>query len=220
MLGENDPDSSPGPRLWLAGCAEGNVAGVHAALPDASAAELLALMAGEPPFCRPDAVPQHLDRYVALTGGRPHLGLIFELPNRDGRPKGGAPLIASGTAEGEALLARLAREGLPEGLVALGFASLEDFWAPWCAVIAGQTVVALAFAARLSDRGADVGVATAPEFRGRGYAGAAVAGWTRLPELAERALIYSCERTNAASQAVARKLGLRLIGSSLRIVRD
>lgn len=217
IAGENDPDRSPGPKMWLAGSAEGNVAGVRADVAAPVAREILALAADEPPFVGSDALPRHLDRYAALADGAARFGLVFELPK--GLTAGWeARLVASGTAAGESLLARLAQVGLPDGLRDLGFRNVDEFWAPWCAVVADGDVAALAFAARLSGRGADVGVATAPAHRGRGYAGAAVAGWTQLPELADRALIYSCERTNAASQAVARKLGLRRIGCSLRIV--
>jgi hypothetical protein len=47
---ENDPDHSPGPRLWLAGCASGNVAGLRSDVMEDLAAEIMALVVKEPPF--------------------------------------------------------------------------------------------------------------------------------------------------------------------------
>ena|SRR5437899_2035040 len=65
---ENDPDCSPGPRFWLAGCSEGNVFGVRADVPDDLAARLERLATIEPPFTHP-AMPKHLERYLSLLGG-------------------------------------------------------------------------------------------------------------------------------------------------------
>ena len=50
---ENDPDCSPGPRFWLAGCSVGNVFGVHTDLPDDLAAKLEGLATIERLFTQP-----------------------------------------------------------------------------------------------------------------------------------------------------------------------
>jgi hypothetical protein len=42
---ENDPDYSPGPRLYLAGCVSGNVAGLRSDVTDDLAAEIMSLIA-------------------------------------------------------------------------------------------------------------------------------------------------------------------------------
>jgi hypothetical protein len=63
---ENDPDRSPGPRLWLAGCALANVAAVRSDVADDVAAEITGLAAAEPAFKAVDSPPRYLDRYVDL----------------------------------------------------------------------------------------------------------------------------------------------------------
>ncbi|WP_312367172.1 GNAT family N-acetyltransferase [Ensifer sp.] len=78
-------------------------------------------------------------------------------------------------------------------------------------------VASLAFAARLADNGAELGLVTTKAFRGQGFAAAATAGWTRLPTLRSRTLFYSTDRDNISSQRVAERLGLHLRGASLRI---
>jgi hypothetical protein len=83
---ENDPDHSPGPRLYLAGCASGNVAGVRSDVTDDLAAEIMSLVTLERPFFTRDGCPQYFDRYIELlsregTVRKQSLGVIYELPN-------------------------------------------------------------------------------------------------------------------------------------------
>ncbi len=218
---ENDPDHSLGPRLYLAGCASGNVAGLRSDVTDDLAAEIMALVALEPPFGARDGRPQYLDHYIDLLSRegavrKQSLGVIYELPNElEYAP--GAPLIDSESDEGERLHASLSVNGMPTGLLDMGFLDVSHFWAPWCVALHDGQVASVAFAARLSEAGAEIGVATAAAFRGRGYAAAAVAGWSRLQSLKSRALFYSTDQTNGSSQQVAARLGLRFMGTSLRI---
>lgn len=248
---ENDPDRSPGPAFWLAGCAEGNIAGVRFDVPEEIAARILDLAATEPPFFTRDGFPKHLDRYADLlstaplrsrlgigaesrlgigarsrlgTGVRSRLGsatpdrdgcfrqigLTYELPHDLKHDRGGVVLIDSQSHEAR-------RFGVPAGLLEMGFRDASDFWEPWCAVLEGGQIASIAFAARLSETGAELGVATVPALRGRGYAKLAIAGWSRLQSLRPRALFYSTDRTNSTSLRVASGLGLRFTGASLRL---
>ena len=50
ILRENDPDRSPGPRVFFAGCPEGNLVHVRADVTEAAAAEVIGLFAAEPPW--------------------------------------------------------------------------------------------------------------------------------------------------------------------------
>ncbi|EIM7189213.1 kasugamycin N-acetyltransferase AAC(2')-IIa [Escherichia coli] len=218
---ENDPDCSPGPRFWLAGCSEGNVFGVRADVPDDIALKLEELVSVEPPFT-PPAVPKHLERYLSLLGSdgpvTHDLGLIYELPHEQQYPSK-ARLIGSGSEEGESLMQSWAEDRVPEALFELGFREVADFWTPWCAAVVDGEVASIAFAARLADAGAELGLVTAKAFRGQGFAAAATAGWSRLSALRSRTLFYSTDRDNISSQRVAARLGLRLRGASLRISR-
>jgi ribosomal protein S18 acetylase RimI-like enzyme len=219
LLGVNSPEGLEPPRFVLAGCAAGNLASVSAGLDEATAAELLGLAAEEPPFWPPGAAPLHLGRYLAILGAaEAEIELDHEmapgLPPRDVE----ATLVASETAEGEALLESLRRGGMPAGLFDMGFVDTDEFWAPWCAMLVSGEIVSIAFAARLSQAGSAVGVATAPAFRRRGLAAAAVAAWTRLPALQGRRLFYSTRLSNRASREVVARLGLTAFGLTLSVL--
>jgi hypothetical protein len=218
---ENDPDHSPGPRLWLAGCPSRNVAGDRSDVGDGVAAEIMALVATEPPFLMRDGCLRHLDRCIDLLcreGAAPKqsLGVIYELPHRLEYGHGAA-LLDSDSGDGERLHASLSKRGLPVGLLDLGFRDASEFWAPWCVALHDGQVASVAFSARLSETDAELGVATVRGLRGLGYAAAAAAGWSRLQSLQSRALFYSTDRTNLSSQRVVARLGLRLLGPSLRL---
>ena len=73
-------------------------------------------------------------------------------------------------------------------------------------------VVAICHSARLTDRGAEAGLWTAVEYRGRGLGAAVTAAWSTLFDRSERHLFYSTSADNLSSQNVARRLALRRIG--------
>jgi hypothetical protein len=217
ILITNDPDRSPAPRFALSGCASGNIYGVRVDVADAMSAQLMDLAASEPPFFDQLGTPRHLDRYIGLLSreglnSQPSLGMSYVLPN-DIAFQHDAQLICSDSPEGQELRVTLATKGMPTGLAEMGFTG--EFWDPWCVALHGAEVASVAFAARLSETGACLGLATSPEFRGRGYAAAATAGWARMPALRSRALFYGTSQTNISSQRVIARLGLRFLGASL-----
>lgn len=221
ILTTNAPDRSPAPRFVLFGCASGNVYGVRADVPDGVAAQLMNFAELEPPFVDQSGASRHLDRYMELLSRdafvpEPRLGATYVLPN-DIAYQHDARLICSGSVEGEGLRATLATRGVPAGLAEMGFVDVSEFWDPWCVALQHGEVASVAFAARLSETGASLGSATSPALRGRGYAAAATAGWTRMPGLRSRALFYSTDRTNISSQRGAARLGLRFLGASLEL---
>ncbi|VWD16851.1 GNAT family acetyltransferase [Burkholderia lata] len=217
---ENDPDCSPGPRFWLGRCADGNLTGVRADVPPAVADELARLADSEPPSA--DRMPPaHLERYLALLAPVAHwnIGLVYALPHACGFDTDTRVALINGDSDaGWHLMHALSTHGMPEGLFSMGFRSAADLWAPWCAAVVDGEIASVAFAARLSAVGAELGLATAPAFRGRGLAAAVTAAWSRLPSLQTRTLFYSTDRDNHASQRVASRLGLTLRGTTLRVV--
>lgn len=219
---EADPDRSPGPLMFLAGCESANLVQFGHGLNDDLVAELQALTADEPPLSEPGQLPLHLERYLDLLGAfgpvQAHPGLSFHLPHRS-QAQVSAQLVASGTAEGDQLEAALTREGMSPALVEMGFRDVSDLWAPWCLALQDGQIASLAFAARLGGGGAELGLATLPAFRGLGLATAATAGWSALPSLADRTLFYNTATSNLASQRVVAKLGLKFIGPTLDISR-
>lgn len=221
---ENDPDCSPGPRLFFAGCPFGNIARVRYDVDDRVAQSVLKLAAKSPPWRDPDTLPAGVEKIVELLSGDQPAGTlvahpihpIYKLPNglRHEHP---APIVRGDSPEGQAMLARLAERGMPDYMVDAGFKDTRDFWEPWCVALDSGEVASIAFAARLGDIGAEVGVYTFPKYRGRGLAAAVTASWASLESLNHRALFYSTAKSNRSSQRVAARLGLRRIGSSVRI---
>jgi hypothetical protein len=217
----NDPDRSPAPRFALFGCASGNAYGVRADVTDGVAAQLMGCAALEPPFVDQAGASRHLDRYIELLSpdalvSTLRLGVTYVLPSDIAYPHD-VRVICSDSVEGQGLRATLAAQGVPAGLAEMGFVDVSEFWDPWCVALHEGEVASVAFAARLSETGAGLGLATWPCLRGRGYAAAATAGWTRISALRSRALFYSTAHTNISSQRVVARLGLRFLGASVEL---
>lgn len=218
IASEGPPDLAPGPlifmaggRLWLAEALE------------SSLAQALNLLARDEPPLIPGRPPAGAERYLSLLAAygpiRAHGGLSFLLPQALPAP-GDAQTVASDSAAAQAIEGRLARDGMPPELLALNFRSVADLWPPYCLVMEDGRIAALAFTARLGARGAELGLVTLPEARGRGLAAQAVAGWSALAELRGRTLFYSTSAGNRASMRVAAKLGLPFIGPTWEISRS
>ena len=228
MLHQRDPHRSPAPRFAFAGCADGNVACVRNDVGKDIARALLALAAEEAPLAGFAASPMHRAAYVELLASerpvpRQTLGVSFVAPDHfvsdEVAPEQRVPdrdmtIIRSGTEEGARLLARLDAEGMPSELVDLGYSAL---WAPWCVACSGDEIVAVTETVRRGEGGVEAGVMTLPDQRRRGYASATTASWITHPELDQFTCFYSTQITNRASQSVARRLGLRFIGSTLQL---
>jgi hypothetical protein len=220
IVRENDPDGSEGPRLFMAGCPERNLVLVRQDVSDEIAQAIARTVEDERPWFDAETLPGCMDTLVEVLAREApaasvSASLIFALPYD--RPAARASIVRSGTADGDRLLARLRGDGMPSHLVEAGFASVADFWAPWCVVLEADEIAAIAFAARLGDAAAEIGVYTFPAHRGRGLAAAATAAWSSLPELRDRELFYSTLSTNTSSRRVAARLGLEHIGMGLRI---
>jgi GNAT superfamily N-acetyltransferase len=221
ILHDNAPDRSPGPRLYLAGCQSGNLLRLRHDVSHDTARAIEVLAADEPPLCDPGSTPTHLDAYLDL--------LALEAPVQHCSPdlewyfpprlayRSDVDLVTSGTLQGDQLLRHLSQDGMPQPLLDLGFVDVGHFWAPWCVALHEGEIASIAFAARLGPNGAATGVVTLPEFRGRGFATAATAGWASLPALHGRTLFYGTHRSNVSSQRVAQRLGLLFLGASLTI---
>lgn len=221
MQHENTPDRSPAPRVWLAGCSSGNIVRIRQDVREDTARAIEALVASEPPMRDFHSMPAHLDECIKLLTAEAPVeqvghGVVYSFPDTL-HYEHRMTLVTSGTPEGDDLIAHLNAEGMPPNLVEVGFVDVTHFWPPWCIALHEGEIVSIAFTARLSMLGAEVGVTTLPAFRGRGFAAAATAGWASLPSLRDRALFYSTELTNVSSQRVADRLGLRFLGPSLTI---
>ncbi|MGH8678990.1 MAG: GNAT family N-acetyltransferase [Burkholderiales bacterium] len=89
---------------------------------------------------------------------------------------------------------------------------------PILAVIDGGYPVSVCFCARTSEAAAEAGVETAAAFRGRGFGPRVTAAWAVAIRASGRIPLYSTSWSNAASLAVARKLGLVQYASDWSLV--
>jgi GNAT superfamily N-acetyltransferase len=89
---------------------------------------------------------------------------------------------------------------------------------PWAmALVDGRAVSICHTPVALTARAAECGVWTHPDYRGRGYAGAVTAAWAALLQPSGRALFYSTDAGNRASQRVVARLQLRPLGRFWRL---
>ena len=88
---------------------------------------------------------------------------------------------------------------------------------PMFAIAINGDAVALCASVRITPEAHEAGVETTPSYRGQGHAGAVVSAWATAVRETGAEPLYSTSWSNTASQAVARKLGLRLFGSDYQI---
>lgn len=224
IVSTNERQPVPGPRLYLAGCATGNILLLAEDVSAETTVAIQRLVAQEPPLDKSESEPIHLAEYSRLLGAeRPatnvnpaNPGLNWAIP----RPLAfhhSAKMVLSGSADGNRLSTRIIEHGMPPALIAAGFEDISHFWQPWCAVLDGAEIASIAFSARISPAVAETGLYTLAAYRARGFGAAATAGWAAHPNLKDRQLFYSTSRTNLSSRKVAARLGLRFIGATLSI---
>lgn len=83
---------------------------------------------------------------------------------------------------------------------------------PWTIGVVDGRIAAICHTPRAADGAAEAGVWTHPDHRGRGYAAAVTAAWAAVAAETRPLLYYSHLFDNAASRAVAAKLGARPLG--------
>ncbi len=92
--------------------------------------------------------------------------------------------------------------------------------APIMAVMEGEAAISVCFSARLTDDAAEAGAATAEAFRGRGLAAQVTSAWAAAIRASGQLPMYSTSWTNNASLAVARRLGLQIVGCDWNLNRQ
>lgn len=201
-----EPDPPPPPRFVIFRGPDGVVPLVGAALPKLLADRLLALAATEP--ARDDAPPAHLSRYRVLLAAhqeieREYAGPAFYLSDTS-RPVDGAVRIDAGNRH-------LLMRHFPE--------EARDFErrSPIYAAVEEDVAVAVCFAARDFGPGTPAGVFTVETHRGRGHAHRIVGAWAAEVARLGSIPLYGTTWDNAASQAIAARLGAVKIGSDFWI---
>jgi RimJ/RimL family protein N-acetyltransferase len=201
----NEPNGKSAPRFFLGTTPEGNEWRVRHDVDDAIAFELESLCGAEPVR---DVAPVDSTRYEELLArvapteniwAGPAFWFERALPD--------APPAVPITDDNRDLL----RPHLEEWLGDVGYRE-----AMFAVVVDGHAV-SIAASVRTSRRADEVGVETAPAFRGNGYARQVVIAWAHAIRGVRRIPLYSTSWQNLASQALARSLGLSLYGADLSI---
>jgi RimJ/RimL family protein N-acetyltransferase len=97
---------------------------------------------------------------------------------------------------------------------------LDGALGPWAMAIVDGRVVSICHTPRpMTERAAECGVWTHPDYRGKGYAAEVTATWADILRPSGRSLFYSTDAGNLSSQRVAARLGLRPIGWTWSLAR-
>lgn len=89
---------------------------------------------------------------------------------------------------------------------------LEGRYGPWAMVVDDDRMLSLCHSARLATAGVEAGTWTAEDARGRGLAAVATAAWAEACQDLPGHIFYSTDANNLASQRVAARLKLPLLG--------
>jgi RimJ/RimL family protein N-acetyltransferase len=210
LVSTNEPSATPAPRFFLGHTALGVVRRYRhdvsetrrCALEAALAAELESSMTHTD---RPlDPTPfEHIlsqDAPVQHTS----VGLAFRFPSA--LPATPDTHVLRDTADGSLLHPSLAP-----------WAPDIQSSPPFVALVLEGQAVAVCASVRITPQAHEAGVETAAPFRGRGYATAVVAAWAAVVRALGVEPLYSTSWRNAASRAVARRLGLLSVGRDLHI---
>jgi RimJ/RimL family protein N-acetyltransferase len=171
---------------------------------EAIAIELNRFAREEPPLSHLRDPPLHGEQYTSLIGHHVQSGPAFTFPQAIPQP------LSAVLIEDEQLLERHFR-GWVVGEIAAGRV-------PVMAIVENGYPVSVCFSARWSDVAAEAGVETARAFQGRGLAPRVTAAWALAVRASGRIPLYSTDWSNAASLAVARKLGLEAYAANWSVL--
>jgi len=209
LVSTNEPTSAPAPRFFLGHTALGVIRRYRHDVPEvcrraletASAITELGTSATDGPL---DPTPyEHILSQDAPIE-RTSVGLAFRFP----------PTLPS--APGTRVLRDAAEAALLHPLLAAWSPDVQSSQ-PLVALIVDGQAVAVCASVRITRWAHEAGVETAAPFRGRGHAPAVVAAWAAAVRALGAEPLYSTSWQNAASRAVARKLGLVPCGRDLHI---
>lgn len=203
------PPPTPAPRIYLGVTAGGIVRGYRADVPPELRRAVEAFCEGAGPLAY---------SHPAFFTGLQAAMLVHDLGAAAWEISTGPAYvfpadipIASGVSIVEPGQAELLREHFP-----FTATWLHERW-PCYAVVVDDQAVSICYSARRTGEVAEAGVDTAEAFRGRGYAALVTSAWAHAIRAVGITPVYSTGDDNLASQAVARKLGLRLFCQDVQV---
>lgn len=208
LLRVNEPDGADAPRFFLGRTAEGSDCWFRGDVDDDLMRELAEAAKTRRTGAYQGLAPEDPARYEAILARA-------------------APILRTETGPAYSFPPGIAE---PEGVVHVTGQNAEilrPHLEPWLdsttpdlltlAVVEDGCAVAVCSSVRITGVAREAGVETAPGFRGRGHAVRAVAAWAVAVRRIGSIPLYSTSWGNTASQAVARRLGLRMFGADLHI---
>lgn len=199
----NQWDGGMAPRFYFGHTGEGNLWRFRADIPDDLAAKLQTLCEQEPVANERAWAPRYQEAYLRLLSTHGPIERAWAGPAYwfavDVVPEVQPVAINEGNAD-------LLREGFEAWLPDVPHRQ------PFMAIIEDGQAVALCASVRITDVAHEAGVETLPAYRQRGHAVNAVAGWAMAVRKMGAVPFYSTSWDNIASQNVAARLGLPLLG--------
>lgn len=207
----NEPGNPPAPRFYMGRTNAGNRWRFRYDLPADLVAQLEALCQSEPVTTDLETLPQS---YAAIKA------VLAAWEPIKNEYRGPAYLIPEAvTAPPHAVLLdkttfHLAQPNFPWLTAADPYAAMG----PVAAVIVDGRAVSLCFCSRFPGQATEAGLETIADYRGKGYAGAAVATWAAAVRRQGCLPMYGTAWTNRASRRVAEKLGLVCYGEDWSLI--
>lgn len=205
-----DESCPPAPRFFMGRTREGNLWRFGADLPAQVRQEVNELCLAEPvvddpclPPVHADAIRNVLERSEAVR--EEYRGPAYWIA-QDPPISGNAVLITPANLE-------LLRSHFPHWLTPPPYYELG----PAAVTIVDGAAVAICCCVRVPGKATEAGVETAPVYRGKGYAPAAVACWAAAVRQQGIIPLYDTSWENLASQRVAQKLGMVQYGEDWSI---
>jgi GNAT acetyltransferase len=199
----NQWDGGAAPRFFLMRAVGGLICRFRADLPGDLVSRLEALCGTEPAGDLSGKLPARYAEYLELLSSHAPVDRVWAGPaymsTRDLPPS--SPPMAVGDHD-----AHLLRGGFEDWMPDVPHRR------PFMAVIENDHAVSLCASVRISDAVHCAGVETRADHRRRGHAVNAVAGWARAARSLGATPFYSTSWDNVASQGVARRLQLSLVG--------
>ena len=208
MLRVNEPEGDIAPRFFLGRTREGNTWRFRHDLPMKVIQRLETVCLQEPIADDLRGRPVHFDAVCTLLEAHAPIHDVYSGPEyyfpAKITPTGTARRMTSDDAS-------YLRPHFPYSVSRL------QAGPPVCVVIEDGKAVSICFSSRTTPQADEAGIYTVAEHRGKGYALAVAAAWALAIRDTGRIPLYGTTWDNLASQGVARKLGLVMLGESLQM---
>jgi GNAT superfamily N-acetyltransferase len=212
-LARNQWDGGEPPRLHLLRTPSGNAWRIRADVPAALASELARLCGTEPALADAGAGPAIAARCEALLAAASPVTSVWTGPafGFPGLEDSNDPDVVAIDGHNADLLAACLPDWLPD------VPHRRPFMAAICKNEGVRHAVAVCASVRMGPEVHEAGVETHPRYRRRGHALRAVRSWALAVRAAGATPVYSTSWDNEASLAVARRLGLELLGVDYQV---